>query len=79
MTTTVGAYEAKTHLSGLLERVQAGETVTITRHGTAVARLVPVGGRTIAAADLVAAFQTARSGVRRGDIGVRELIEAGRA
>jgi prevent-host-death family protein len=38
----VGAYEAKTHLSALLERVAAGEELTITRHGTPVARLVPV-------------------------------------
>lgn len=40
--TSVGAYEAKTHLSELLERVAAGEEITITRHGLAIARLVPV-------------------------------------
>jgi len=39
--TTVGAFEAKTHLSALLDRVERGEEVTITRHGRAVARLVP--------------------------------------
>lgn len=39
---TVGAYEAKTRLSELLLRVQEGETVTITRHGHPVARLVGV-------------------------------------
>lgn len=39
---TVGAYEAKTHLSRLLDRVAGGETVTITRRGCPVARLVPV-------------------------------------
>jgi len=38
----VGIYEAKTHLPALLKRVEAGETVTITRHGHPVARLVPV-------------------------------------
>ena len=37
----VGAFEAKTHLSELLVRVEAGETVTITKHGRPVARLVP--------------------------------------
>lgn len=40
----VGAFEAKTHLSELLAAAEAGETVTITRRGTPVARLVPVGG-----------------------------------
>ncbi len=39
---TVGAYEAKTRLSQLLQRVQEGETVTITRHGHPVAKIVGV-------------------------------------
>ncbi|MYA32888.1 MAG: type II toxin-antitoxin system Phd/YefM family antitoxin [Gemmatimonadales bacterium] len=39
---SVGAYEAKTHLPRLLRRVMEGESLTITRHGRPVARLVPV-------------------------------------
>ena len=39
----IGAYEAKTHLPKLLDRVAQGER-TITRHGKPVARLVPVAG-----------------------------------
>ena len=38
----MGAFEAKTHLSELLQRVEAGEVVTITKHGRPVARLVPI-------------------------------------
>jgi prevent-host-death family protein len=38
---SVGAYEAKTRFSQLLERVAAGEEITITKHGHPVARLVP--------------------------------------
>ncbi|MFZ9216666.1 MAG: type II toxin-antitoxin system Phd/YefM family antitoxin [Vulcanococcus sp.] len=38
----VGAFEAKTHLSRLLEEVEGGEEVLITRHGRAVARLMPL-------------------------------------
>ena len=38
----IGAYEAKTHLPRLLDRVVRGESLTITRHGKPVARLVPV-------------------------------------
>ena len=41
-TDTIGAYEAKTHFSALLEKVEAGEEFTITKHGTPVARLVPI-------------------------------------
>ncbi|MFZ5708928.1 MAG: type II toxin-antitoxin system Phd/YefM family antitoxin [Pseudomonadota bacterium] len=37
----VGAFEAKTHLSQLLDLVEAGEEVIITRRGKEVARLVP--------------------------------------
>ncbi|MFH0730195.1 MAG: type II toxin-antitoxin system prevent-host-death family antitoxin [Pseudomonadota bacterium] len=38
---TIGAYEAKTHLPKLLERVIKGEHITITKHGVPVAVLVP--------------------------------------
>ena len=38
----VGSGEAKTELPRLLDRVAQGETVTITKHGVPVARLVPV-------------------------------------
>ena len=37
----IGAFEAKTHLSKLLDRVERGESLTITRHGKPVAELVP--------------------------------------
>ena len=39
----VGTYEAKTHLPELLRAVETGETIVITRRGTPIARLVPVG------------------------------------
>ena len=38
---SVNVHEAKTHLSRLLERVEAGEEVVIARAGRPVARLVP--------------------------------------
>lgn len=39
--TNVGAFDARTRFFELLERIEAGEEVTIVRHGVAVARLVP--------------------------------------
>lgn len=39
--TTVGAYEAKSKPSELLDLVERGRTITITRHGRNIARLVP--------------------------------------
>ena len=41
----IGAYEAKTHLPKLLERVERGERFVITRHGRPIAQLVPIEER----------------------------------
>ena len=41
----VNVHEAKTHLSRLLQRVAAGEEITIANRGEPVARLVPAGRR----------------------------------
>lgn len=38
--TTIGALEAKTHLSELLDRAAGGEEIVITKHGKPVARLI---------------------------------------
>ncbi len=76
--TTVGAYEAKTHLARLLEEVEAGATVTITKHGRPVARLVPAVAPATEPAEVIAALRDARRGVRRGQLSVRKMIEEGR-
>jgi prevent-host-death family protein len=44
MVKSVTATEAKTHILALLDEVEAGEEVEITRHGRLVARLVPARG-----------------------------------
>lgn len=75
---TVGAYEAKTHLPRLLEEVEAGSSVTITRHGRPVARLVGIRGTSAPDADLVTRFAEARRGRTLGT-SLREAIEEGRA
>lgn len=80
---TVGSYEAKTHLPQLLERVEHGEIITITRHGKPVARLVPAVASTprpdVVAA--IAAMQTFQDeeGPTLGDrLTIRDLIDEGR-
>jgi prevent-host-death family protein len=45
MDKVVNIHEAKTHLSRLLERVQAGEEITIAKAGKPIAQLVPVAAR----------------------------------
>lgn len=76
--TTVGAYEAKTHLPRLLEEVERGATVTITKHGREVARLVPVDRRSANPAEVIDEIRVARVGVRRGRTSVRRMIDDGR-
>jgi prevent-host-death family protein len=41
----VGAFEAKTHLSALLDAVEDGAVITITRHGQRIAELRPAAQR----------------------------------
>ena len=75
--TSVGAYEAKTHLPALLAKVERGETVTITRHGRPIAKLVPVDV-VRPSVDIFVELDHLREGVTTGRSGVRDLIEEGR-
>ena len=77
---TVGAYEAKTHLSELLEKVEAGEEITITKHGAPVARLVPVR-KEASREERVAAIQRIQKlagGLSLGGLKIKNLISEGR-
>lgn len=77
---TVGAYEAKTHLSELLEKVEAGEEITITKHGAPVAKLVPVR-KDVSAEERAAAIgriQQLSAGLSLCGLKIRELINEGR-
>jgi prevent-host-death family protein len=76
---TVGAFEAKTHLSSLLERVARGEEVVITRHGKAIARLVPAAAAERADIDAaIAKLKAVRAGVTLGDLDWKALRDEGR-
>ena len=75
----VTAYEAKTNLARLLERVGRGERITITRHGVPVAELVPARGRPAQEIkDTIEALRRFRKGRRLEGVSLRELIEEGR-
>lgn len=52
----VGVLEAKTHLSSLLDEVERGEELAITRHGKVVAHVVGVRPRK-SGAEIAAAFR----------------------
>ena len=66
--TEVGAFEAKNKLSALLDRVEQGEEITITRHGRPVARLVPAHGE-VDRSQVQTAFQRIRDRAERAKLG----------
>jgi prevent-host-death family protein len=77
---TIGSFEAKTHLSSLLNRVAKGERITITRHGIPAAMLVPIGDakRKLTHTEIVEGLRALRKRVKPGKMGVREMVNEGR-
>jgi prevent-host-death family protein len=80
---TVGSYEAKTHLPRLLERVEHGETIIITRHGKAIARLVPAAPTAprpeiAEVIEAMRSFQEQEGPTLGNDLSIRDLINEGR-
>jgi prevent-host-death family protein len=74
--TSVGAYEAKTHLAQLLDRCAQGERFVITRHGKPVAVLAPVDEAAHSdPLDAVAELRSFRAGRTLGAVVVGELTE----
>jgi len=76
---SVGAFEAKTHLAALLERVARGETIQITRRGVPIAKLVPAGQPDKPNRRKIAEeIRQLRKGVTLGRLRLRDLIDEGR-
>ena len=76
---TVGAYEAKTHLPKLLERVTKGERITITKHGVPVAVLQPFDpAKNIDTGNIIAELRSFRGKNKLSGLSIREMIEEGR-
>ena len=79
---SVGSYDAKTHLPQLLDRVELGETIVITRHGKPVAKLVPATTEKArpdvcqAVAEMLAYRD--KHGPKLKGLKVRDLIDEGR-
>ncbi len=75
----VGASEAKTRLSQLIDEAAKGEEIIITKHGVPVAALIPVAGpRHADTQAAIAAIKDFRRRRRLAGLSMRELIEEGR-
>jgi prevent-host-death family protein len=78
-TISVGAFEAKTHLSTLLDRVAGGEEVVITKHGRPIARLIGAGQVDRArATDAIEKLRILRQGTRLDGLSWKALRDEGR-
>lgn len=76
--TKVGAYEAKTHLPKLLDRVKKGERFVITKHGQPVAELIPVAGKDHELAKkAIEDLKALREDLKRRGVSLKELLEEG--
>ncbi len=76
----VGAFDAKNKLGTLLDWVEQGEEVVITRRGKAVARLIP-NNAAFSREEARAAAQSIRAmsiGVTLGGLKLKDLIKEGR-
>ena len=76
----VAIFEAKNRLSELINRVEAGEEIAITRRGKVVARLVPPALEEAdqRARDAIANLRASRKGVSLGRLSSRHLSREGR-
>jgi prevent-host-death family protein len=76
----IGAFEAKNKLGQLLDWVEGGEEVVITRRGRVVARLVPPGPAVDPekARNAAAAIRAMSKGVKLRGLKVKDLVTEGR-
>ena len=81
---SVGIYEAKTRFSALIELVEQGEEVRITRHGKEVVRMLPVRRRPVISDEQIARelgqIEALQASIQpAADAGVAVLRDKGRS
>jgi len=79
---SVGTYEAKTHLPRLLSQVEKGESITITKRGKPIAKLVPADAAEKKGMKQVIEemldYRDQHGPVLGDDLTIRKMIEEGR-
>ena len=76
---TIGSYEAKTHLSRLLDKVSKGARFTITKHGVPVALLVPAESTSkFDPRHVIQNLRTFRRNIRLRGLSLRDMVQEGR-
>ena len=79
---SVGTYEAKTHLPRLLSQVEKGESITITKRGKPIAKLVPADAAEQKDVKQVIEemlnYRDQHGPILGDDLTIRKMIEEGR-
>jgi prevent-host-death family protein len=75
----IGSFEAKTHLSGLIDEVQSGAEYIITKRGKPVARLIPyrIADESSTLSEIIDSFDEIRKSVH-GSTDIKSYINEGR-
>lgn len=73
----VGSYEAKTHLTELLQAAEKGETIIVTRRGKPIAKIEPYRSQPMSIDAIAQEFENLRLSLKPGG-SLRDLIEEGR-
>ena len=76
---TIGAFEAKTHLSEILEKAAQGEETLITRRGIPIAKVIPIEKDPHdIKSNLLQEFKQLRKKLTLGNLSWKELRDEGR-
>lgn len=73
----LGSYEVKTHLAELLEAVEQGDTIIVTRRGKPIAKIEPYRPQPMSVDSIAQEFERLRLSLKPGG-DLRDLIEEGR-
>lgn len=75
---TLGAFEAKTHFSALIQAAERGETIVVTRNGKPVAQIGPIIGDKPSLTAREAMNGLLSIGARLRGVKLRDLVDEGR-
>jgi prevent-host-death family protein len=78
--TTIGAFEAKTHFSQIIEKVEQGQDYVVTKRGKPVAKIIPFAEKTESVAEGIRKLAEYTKSRWKGDepFDIREAVEEGR-
>jgi prevent-host-death family protein len=75
---TIGTFDAKTHLSEMLDEIQKGKDYIITKRGVPIAKLIPYSEHKKTRREITAELKEIRKRTTGAPFDIRQAIEEGR-